>query len=527
MIENDLLNGMSVLVHAPKNYGKQYFFEELKKNQLFKNVIFVDIPKDNTGNLDFQKLWLMIANEVPGCRKRQCSSKEQFIDNVSSMIKRCQLNLTIKSNLQNVRNSAAFVNLFQEIKLKQWAAIVENFRLLILDDFSLYYFEYDAIENRSIFDFLSRYILGMNEDRELLLDVLLTLKLPESLCNDIGLIISEISGGNDGLIIQLVKEIKRGWIINDAINFKIEAINFLIHSNQIDHLRKLLLIDDKRYEKLLRKYKNKRLIDPGNNDLIRELHTSGIILMLNSIYAIRCSGIISNLVDNLYLKRLIIFLHGLGGNRFTWKYFKKIIEQDKELLADFSVAYYIYPTSIVNASYFFFKKIPSIEMLAKGLKTEIDNKYADYDDISLVCHSLGGLVAKQYLIDEFDLPEIKISSVHVKRMLTFATPHNGSSLANVGKQLFNWNYQLKQLCKNSDYITTLNSKWERLEISNKLKVKFIIAALDPVVEPKSSEGNHPDQSYTSIDTNHFSIIRPENSESLQYVIFKEFLKFEY
>jgi len=49
---------------------------------------------------------------------------------------------------------------------------------------------------------------------------------------------------------------------------------------------------------------------------------------------------------------------------------------------------------------FFSRKMPKIQELAAALKTEINNRYADFESIVLVCHSLGGLIARKYLLDE-------------------------------------------------------------------------------------------------------------------------------
>jgi|HubBroStandDraft_6_1064221.scaffolds.fasta_scaffold264884_1 hypothetical protein len=48
----------------------------------------------------------------------------------------------------------------------------------------------------------------------------------------------------------------------------------------------------------------------------------------------------------------------------------------------------------------FSRKAPSIQELAAALRTEINNRYVEFGSVVLVCHSLGGLIARKYLLDE-------------------------------------------------------------------------------------------------------------------------------
>jgi hypothetical protein len=103
-------------------------------------------------------------------------------------------------------------------------------------------------------------------------------------------------------------------------------------------------------------------------------------------------------------RRLVLFVQRLGGaSEATWRArdqlgFPELIKSDAALWNEADAAFFEYPTSVLRFS--FSRKPPSIMSLADGLRTQIDGKHEKYQSITLVCHSLGGLVARQYLVED-------------------------------------------------------------------------------------------------------------------------------
>jgi predicted alpha/beta hydrolase family esterase len=216
-------------------------------------------------------------------------------------------------------------------------------------------------------------------------------------------------------------------------------------------------------------------------------------------------------------EKLILFVHGLGGDgKSTWRGFPNLIQDDEYLNSQFDVEFYQYPTWLFS----FFGKTPKIQDLARGLRTQINHKYSEYKSIVLVCHSLGGLIARMYLIEEVKNQR----PLKINKLLLYAVPNNGAGLASVAQHIAWRHNQLAQLSQDSDLIEFLNQDWFRLKIGNRLSIKYIVAGQDSVVERDSAEsfwGNLDIE--TIIDKGHINIVKPKSAEDLAFVILKNFV----
>lgn len=77
---------------------------------------------------------------------------------------------------------------------------------------------------------------------------------------------------------------------------------------------------------------------------------------------------------------------------------------------------------------------------------------------------MGGLVARKYILEGYKAKR----KINVTKLLLYATPNNGTELAKLGKFISWRNYPIKQMCKNSDFIESLNEDWNTFKINDKL-----------------------------------------------------------
>ena len=219
------------------------------------------------------------------------------------------------------------------------------------------------------------------------------------------------------------------------------------------------------------------------------------------------------------MKKAVLFVHGLGGGKGTWGNFEKLIGGDDQL--QYSTFFYEYPSAAIRVLPFFQEKYGNIQALSKGLKTYIDHKLDDYDEIVLVGHSLGGLIIRQYLLDQ----KIASRAIKTKKVVFYAVPQEGAELAKVGSLISFDHRHLKQLCKNSEYLDVLNDLWATTKVENDFEFKVVLFAIeDGVVSPQSAKSNFRQFSPEHVPGRIFrSIVKPQDKEDLSFLILRKFL----
>lgn len=217
-------------------------------------------------------------------------------------------------------------------------------------------------------------------------------------------------------------------------------------------------------------------------------------------------------------KAIIIFVHGLGGDpATTWGRFPDLIKEDPEL-KDCEIDSFGYPTSLFRLP--FSRKYPKIQTLSDALHTLLDVKYSDRKNIILVCHSLGGLIGRRYLVDQIK----RKAELRVHGLLLYAVPNDGASLAGVASYITWRHNQLRQLCQDSDLIRDLESDWETNEMAGRVKVRYIVGGLDRVVSEKSARSTWGEPNVDVIaDRGHIEIVKPQGAKDIPYLILKKFV----
>ncbi len=221
-------------------------------------------------------------------------------------------------------------------------------------------------------------------------------------------------------------------------------------------------------------------------------------------------------------KNLIVFIHGFIGSIETWiktddsKPFIGPFFSDEQISANFDIGIFEYHTELLSffpktrrfINYIIGEKTSRnlpIEEISLLLESQLRYSHPQYENIVLIGHSMGGLIAKRYILNDI----AKNSATRVKLYVSLATPHSGSILATYGKTIIN-NFQVKDLDPLSNSINAMNNEW----VQSKLLPKRIYAqGLNDDIVPKVSSVSYDTEIQEVIycDDDHFSIIAPEGN----------------
>ncbi|WP_413533709.1 esterase/lipase family protein [Empedobacter brevis] len=230
-------------------------------------------------------------------------------------------------------------------------------------------------------------------------------------------------------------------------------------------------------------------------------------------------------IKNPNSDKCIVFIHGLGGGSHTFQKFSIYLDSKWNLNYGVLLRIFKYyrkmfyyeapswmPNMIINI--FGYLTFPVKALWSKRnsynvdlLKQYINDNCADTNNIILVAHSMGGLIARQYLVD------CKKNGIDIRRirmLCTFATPHNGSHIAKYASYIvhipifkniyvffsnifkYRISPQIGDLSNLNDFIITLNKDWSKFNVGKDLQFVRICGTKDRLVKINSSNHNNDD-----------------------------------
>lgn len=243
------------------------------------------------------------------------------------------------------------------------------------------------------------------------------------------------------------------------------------------------------------------------------------------------------------MKTAVVFVHGFTGGEETWKgggglKFSELLAQDPELNTDYQFFEFTYFTKLLD---FFttakiqkvlnviplINRIPGITgrvrvnkpiaQLSEQLATFLDLQLGEFDDVILISHSMGGLIAKDHILNYEPGHGPKPSGY-----VSISVPHKGSLSSLILGPANNVN--ARELVPLSEYCDALNNRW--IEQKQNLPPTLYMIALhdECVVKESALPFTVSKAGRATVDHDHTSICKPLSMADLSYVAVKKFLK---
>lgn len=291
-IFDKLIEGESVLLHLPRNYGTGIFYKHLLRNTELKAIYSV-LPLTVLNDCDTQDLNpYSLKIDVRSFPEIQTRNKFDFTDSLVQFTRNKRVLFIIKANQENLNNAIQLLEVFQEAWQQQPQSFVSQLSILVFDEFAVYYWK-----NSSEWDYFSRYSFRQLYTTLPLDNFFASLGMEVGQSRQQAAKILALTGGHQGLMMELMMYVQKEGNRQIAME---EFRTHLLNCNVMDSLRRLLYAKDISYIQEVLKYENKRLSEQYDNEAIKELHQLGILLKVDISYSILCTGVISELVKEVY-----------------------------------------------------------------------------------------------------------------------------------------------------------------------------------------------------------------------------------
>jgi hypothetical protein len=223
-------------------------------------------------------------------------------------------------------------------------------------------------------------------------------------------------------------------------------------------------------------------------------------------------------------KRVVVFVNGVWGDAVSsWQnsdgfYWPLMLANDNEFS---NVDIYIHSFDSPRITI-----AQNIDELAKSMTDHlmVDGVLEKHDQVVFVCHSMGGLVTRAFLL------KVRPAPNKVPMIYFYSTPTTGANIAAIGSHL-SQNPQLRDMLplKEDGYLADLQDAWLATADDPRVSYPTTIASycayelLDTfgfrVVERQSAT-NLCNRETRGIRANHLDIVKPADSSADQYVAFK-------
>lgn len=226
--------------------------------------------------------------------------------------------------------------------------------------------------------------------------------------------------------------------------------------------------------------------------------------------------------------RVIVFVHGLHGDRWSWSgpnnaYWPQMIQTDPHFrMSDVVVAEYPTPTMRGRLS-----TQQLSEMLWKQLAQQ---KVWQHREVVIIAHSLGGIVTEEMLLNH------PAEAARVRFIVSYATPHQGSFIANMAKT-YDSDPLLTDLSSSNDnnFLMNIEQKWRSTPSAARIHRycayetqdtaagegmgKYLHARARVVNYYSATYGCDTDTPPQAINADHINIIKPANRWADAYTFF--------
>jgi pimeloyl-ACP methyl ester carboxylesterase len=226
--------------------------------------------------------------------------------------------------------------------------------------------------------------------------------------------------------------------------------------------------------------------------------------------------------------RVIVFVHGLHGDRETWRanngaYWPDLISTDRHF-RNSDVVIAEYPTPSRSGTY-------STTQLAEILWQSLNKQHVwEHREVVFIAHSLGGLLTEEMLLNH------PSDAAHVVFVVSYSTPHEGSFIASLAR-IYDSDPLLTDLRDSDDnnFLVDLEQKWRSTPTAARIHRycayetqdtasgagvgRYLHAHARVVSYYSATYGCDVDTPPQKVNADHIDIVKPSSRQADAYTFF--------
>jgi len=234
----------------------------------------------------------------------------------------------------------------------------------------------------------------------------------------------------------------------------------------------------------------------------------------------------------------VVFVHGLGGDALeTWRsaagdasFWPLWLAEDVEGVTVYTMSYE------APASNWLGTAMPLQDRAVNVLESLLGTPGLAAGPVVFICHSLGGLIAKQLMLDldrqKETRPEAAALLDRVTQIIFMATPHTGSRQGSLLDRLrfLAWPSSIaKALVANDPTLRAINVAYRGLAEKRRGRLSHLVfyetrsTAAGTIVDEASADPGLAGRPPIPIDADHVKIVKPADRLALQYARTRDFI----
>lgn len=224
---------------------------------------------------------------------------------------------------------------------------------------------------------------------------------------------------------------------------------------------------------------------------------------------------------------LVLFAHGFMGESVkTWGEFPRLLQADPQL-GDYDFCFWGYPSDlnpVYLVSKFFWSDNPDLDTMGRGLRAFLDNACQSYKKLTLVAHSMGGLIVQLFILQEIAAGR-KLHLDRLTEVVLYGTPSGGLVKASLADLLLG-NDQAADMGRFGPFIEDLRYQWKRRIDDRRatdpppFRLTLVAGMKDKFVPQTSSLNPFPFDEKEIVPGNHTQMVKPSSARDLCYLVLR-------